>query len=313
LTVTAVGVWPGYAPGLLPRLPFILLYLWWLAELLRGIQLLGLSILSDTRVTLTARSTYLTLILAACAGHAVYQGNLWTLTVMAALIGMLNFSVWQKVRVDLPYLTEPVADPPPQLHLMHGMQALFFFFAGQGMVAQVSLVAGAAIGQALVLGYVVSGVIVSTITLWILARDKVVWLPRAKATLTNSLGAAGLGWALTVLMGWGWLTVLRSRGQLPAGMALGVPWIIALAVVAAPVVEEIIFRGLVYQGLRQTLTPLRAALLSSVLFTIVHPGLSAPCVFLLAMVNAVLLERTGRLWSCMLVHAGYNAVIVALQ
>ena len=313
LTVTAVGVWPGYAPGLLPRLPFILLYLWWLAEMLRGIQLLGLSILSDTRVSLTARSNYLTLILAACAGHAVYQGNLWTLTVMAALIGMLNFSVWQKVRADLPYLTEPVEDPPPRLHLMHGMQALFFFFVGQGLVAQVSLVAGMTLGQAVVLGYGVSGVIVSTITLWMLSRDKVVWLPQAKGSLRYALGVAGAGWALAVLMGWGWLTLLRSRGQLPAGMALGVPWTIALAVVAAPVVEEIIFRGWVYQGLRQTLTPLRATLLSSVLFTIVHPGLSAPCVFLLAMVNAILLERTGRLWPCMLVHAGYNAVIVALQ
>ena len=313
LSATALAVWPEYARGLLPRLPFILIYLWWLAEMLRGIQLLGLSILSDTRVTLTARSNYLTLILAGCAGHAVYQGNLWTLTVMAALIGMLNLSVWQKVRADLPYLTEPVEDPPPRLHLMHGMQALFFFFVGQGVVAGVSLAAGAPPGQAVVLGYVVSGGIVSALTLWMLARDKVAWRPRPHGTLTSALGGAGVGWALTVLMGWGWLTVLRSYGKVPAGMALDAGWIIALAVIAAPVVEEIIFRGLVYQGLRKTLTPLGAALLSSVLFTIVHPGLSAPCVFLLAMVNAVLLERTGRLWPCMLVHAGYNAVVVALQ
>lgn len=309
----AVVAWPEYAPRWLPRLPFMLIFLWWLAELLRGIQLLGLSILSDTRVTLTTRSTYLTLILAGSAGHAVFQGNLWTLTVMAALIGLLNLSVWQKVRAELPYLTEPVLAPPPRLHLMHGMQAIFFFFVGQNMVAAISLAAGLPIGQAVVLGYGVSGLVAGSLTVWLLARDKVKWRPQAKGPVGAALAGAGLGWAATVLMGWAWLTFLRKHGDLPAGLDLGRVWLVALAVLAAPVVEEILFRGLVYQGLRQTLTPLRAALLSSVLFTIVHPELSAPGVFLLAMVNAVLLERTGRLWPGILVHAGYNAVILTLQ
>ncbi len=313
LTALSLAAWPSLAPGLLLRLPFILLYLWMLAELLRGIQLLGLSILSDTRVALTARSNYLTLLVSASAGQAVYQGNLWTLTVMAVLIGMLNFSVWQKVRAELPYLTEPMENPPPRLHLMHGMMAVFFFFVGQTVAGVIATAAGASPGFALVLGYIAGGVVVGLLTVWLLRRAKVRWWPEATGSLAQTFSGLGLGWLLTSLMGWVWLMVLKTQDTLPTLGEVSRAGLFLLAVIAAPIVEEIIFRGLVYQGLRQSLKPLQAVLLSSLLFTIVHPGASAPCVFLLAVVNAALLERTGRLWACMLVHAGYNAVVLSLQ
>ena len=77
--------------------------------------------------------------------------------------------------------------------------------------------------------------------------------------------------------------------------------------------EEFIFRGLVFHGLRKTHGFLWSALWSSLFFTAVHPPLSSVAVFGLAAVNAYIMERTGRLWPCILLHAGYNAFVLWLQ
>jgi ABC-2 type transport system permease protein len=86
-----------------------------------------------------------------------------------------------------------------------------------------------------------------------------------------------------------------------------------VAVVAAPVVEEFLFRGILYRGLRRVCSAGWAVVLSALLFALVHPPGGAGAVFGMGLVAAVVLEKTGRLWAAMLVHGIYNGVAVALM
>ena len=86
-----------------------------------------------------------------------------------------------------------------------------------------------------------------------------------------------------------------------------------MLVVAAPLVEEYLFRGLVYRGLRRTTRPAVAVLASAAIFALVHPLLSMPPVFVMGLFAAVAFERTGRLVAPILVHAVYNAVVLWQQ
>ena len=87
----------------------------------------------------------------------------------------------------------------------------------------------------------------------------------------------------------------------------------ALAIIAAPVVEELFFRGFVMQGLTRHMTPVKAALLSSVLFALAHvrPVTYAP-IFLIGLVLAFVFLKTRSLPLAMAAHAIYNAIVVAV-
>jgi len=91
-------------------------------------------------------------------------------------------------------------------------------------------------------------------------------------------------------------------------------WIlIALAVVAAPLFEEFIFRGLVYRGLRRSFRTSTSVLASAVLFAIIHPPPSVLPVFVLGIATAISFERTGLLVAPIMAHATYNAVMLAVS
>jgi membrane protease YdiL (CAAX protease family) len=91
----------------------------------------------------------------------------------------------------------------------------------------------------------------------------------------------------------------------------GIAWIAVLAVVAAPLFEEFIFRGLIYRGMRRSSPPVAAVLLSAALFAIVHPPISVVPVFFLGVSAALALEFTGTLLAPVLVHVVYNAAVLA--
>jgi membrane protease YdiL (CAAX protease family) len=121
------------------------------------------------------------------------------------------------------------------------------------------------------------------------------------------------------LFGVGYLALLRLTHWLPgelltsAGPHLGAVWLFPLAVVAAPLCEEFIFRGLLFGGLRRSMGFLPAAALSAGLFAIVHPPVSIVPVFLLGLCTAFAYERGKGLLAPMLVHAVYNAAVLGFQ
>lgn len=81
----------------------------------------------------------------------------------------------------------------------------------------------------------------------------------------------------------------------------------------APVAEELAFRGLLYRGLRQLSRPLPAAVVSSLIFAVMHTHLAQGAWALgLGLLLAFAYEQTRSLLAPMLVHALFNAVPVAM-
>lgn len=95
----------------------------------------------------------------------------------------------------------------------------------------------------------------------------------------------------------------------------GTPVLLMLlvALVLAPLGEEMLMRGVVYPRLRFHMRPLAAAALSSAVFSLMHLNLvqiaaTVPLGFLLAAVY----EQTGRLTPGILMHAAFNVASVVV-
>lgn len=96
----------------------------------------------------------------------------------------------------------------------------------------------------------------------------------------------------------------------------GAPMILSLvvAVLAAPLVEEIAFRGFLFTALRSSLNAWGAAVLSAVIFAAVHPTIPGEFLPLIALgvVLAIVREKTGSLLPSMVCHATNNLVTLLL-
>jgi membrane protease YdiL (CAAX protease family) len=79
-------------------------------------------------------------------------------------------------------------------------------------------------------------------------------------------------------------------------------------VVAAPIVEELVFRGVLYRYLRGGLGVLLAVLLSALVFAVLHVVI--PPLFLMGIVLAALAQRTNSLLPGIVLHATNNGLIV---
>ena len=97
---------------------------------------------------------------------------------------------------------------------------------------------------------------------------------------------------------------------IPILSELSAPWLFAIgAVVVAPLVEEIFFRGFVFAGLRERYGWRNAGLLSAGFFAVVHlqPTSILP-IFILGFIFAYLYERSGSIWPAVLMHVSSNAL-----
>ena len=89
-------------------------------------------------------------------------------------------------------------------------------------------------------------------------------------------------------------------------------WVVPLGVIAAPIFEEFIFRGLIFGGLRRSFGVWPATLASAAVFAILHPPLAIVPVFVLGVCTALVYERTRSLLAPMIVHAVYNACVIGV-
>jgi membrane protease YdiL (CAAX protease family) len=95
-----------------------------------------------------------------------------------------------------------------------------------------------------------------------------------------------------------------------------IPIQILLIVVAAPVTEEICFRGMLFGGLREKLPRIAAALLCGLIFGALHAltGITAvPPLIVFGFLLALLYERTGSILPGMILHMLNNIVALASQ
>ncbi len=165
-------------------------------------------------------------------------------------------------------------------------------------------------------------------------RHRLLWAPdptRAPRTLValGLGGLVGLGWyvavdvisvfSLIVLTGFEPPEVQTEIAQAMAtpGAVMVATWL-AVAVIA-PLGEEIVFRGVLYLGLARSLGPVPAALLSSLVFALVHAqDTLAGTLFLggyafaFGLFACWLLHRFGSLWLPIGVHAGANVATLAI-
>jgi len=77
----------------------------------------------------------------------------------------------------------------------------------------------------------------------------------------------------------------------------------------APLVEEIIFRGFIFAGLRGRFGWKRSAIISAALFSLIHfqPTAILP-IFILGLIFAYLYHLSGSIWPAVIMHISTNAL-----
>ncbi|KQV51112.1 MULTISPECIES: CPBP family intramembrane glutamic endopeptidase [unclassified Duganella] len=236
------------------------------------------------------------------------------------LLAALALSLWQRARDSLPYLLDPTASPPPRVCASDGIMAAIMFFLLQLLAAGVLYLAGkpASLPTA-TLSFAISGALVYALARLLYWRSGTSGVPRLWLGEWKTAWRSATGWGLLMALpalagGVLWLSILRHFGAVPsAAPPVALMWLAPLAVLAAPVFEEFIFRGQVFGGLRRSLPAWQAMAASAALFAVIHPPLAMAPVFVLGLCTAIAAERSRSLLAPMLTHALYNAGMLAIQ
>jgi ABC-2 type transport system permease protein len=275
----------------------------------------------EVRTKLRPTYVYLYMMLAGLYTYAIFAGEWWQKIVVIVLSGLLSLALWQKARDELPYLLDPAAAPPARVSTSDGIIAAMLFFVVQGITLAIFMAAAHHLsGKAIVTAYSVAGATTFGLFRLVYWRSKTTGVPHILGPGVPRAAAWGIGAGLAAAAaGAAYLFALRrfdvlqdvmrdAQSELSANL-----WIYALAVIAAPIFEEFIFRGLIFAGLRRSLGALPAILCSAAVFAIVHPPASMIAVFGLGVCAAVAFDRSKMLLAPMIAHAIYNAAMLALQ
>lgn len=260
---------------------------------------------------------YLYMLLTGLYIAALSAGSLVQQLVFVVLSGALAVALWQKARDEIPYLLDPAASPPARVSAADGLMATMLFFVLQVLALLIVKGKGEASLPDITLAFGVAGAATYVLMRLVYWRSKASGVPRIGRG--RKLWHHGLtGAAVAAACGIGYTALLKHNGQLPPpAFALAQDWhwlwLVGLTVLAAPLCEEFIFRGLLQGGLRRSLPAWQAIIFSAALFAIVHPPLSMLPVLVLGLCTGWAYERSGTLAAPMLVHAGYNAAILACQ
>lgn len=272
----------------------------------------------DVRTRVRPTYVYLYMLLASFYTWSIYSSVWSQKLVVLVLTASLALALWQKARDALPYLLDPAAAPPARVSTADGLIAATAFFILQGIALlffeKVNM-------QAITIAFGIAGLTVYGLMRLVYWRSKAAGVPsilrgadfgvslRSAAIAAVVACAVGLAYTMAIQHTAAWMEIqkaaaatIRSRG-----------WILALTVVAAPLCEEFIFRGLIYGGLRRSMNAMPAMVMSAAVFAVVHPPLSMLPVFVLGLCTAWAYERSKTLLAPMLVHAAYNAAILGFQ
>jgi ABC-2 type transport system permease protein len=277
----------------------------------------------DQRRRIRPGWAWLYMLLAGLFSYAIYSKSWWDSLVIVVLTGALALSLWQRVSDRLPYLLDPGEKPPPRVSLSDGMIAALLFFVLQGLAFYVLITLqrkDAPLDRALLPAYAIAGALTFLALRLVYAATRAEGVPRYFGGHGPAWHAAAPLAAAGAVIAAGYVLLLRGSGFMQAEIAQsietlrGAPLALgALIIVVAPVVEEFLFRGLVFSGLRRSHGLLASAVLSAAIFAIVHPPASAAPVFLLGLLTAFAYERSGSLAAPVLVHAAFNASSFAMQ
>ena len=276
-------------------------------------------------------------------GIGLFMGN-W----QAALLGLtLNWvlagALWQSFRARLPYLFDPESQPevrPPTILssvlAILGMQELGILFS----IPFLLILGNDAAPFAMTVGYGVAGGAVCLVVWNYHAKHSVSLREilnidmHAAADAQISKRGALTNYAMALVIGvtLGTLAIFYTqflhsellRAFLPSisdaltksdQLLKNSPNVMIayslLAVGIAPWAEEFLFRGLTFRAMLAQWGFWPSLLLSTAFFTLLHPMLSWPMVFLLGASSAWLFVRTRTLLPCIALHFIYNTIVIA--
>jgi membrane protease YdiL (CAAX protease family) len=139
-------------------------------------------------------------------------------------------------------------------------------------------------------------------------------LRRFRLSALKWMGAAAGAYLLFAIA---YSTLIGEPKQKDVAEAFGaLPVQILLIVFAAPISEEVCFRGMLFGGLRERLPRLGAALISGLVFGGLHAttGLSAvPVLVVFGFILALLYEKTGSIIPGILLHMLNNSIALLGQ
>jgi membrane protease YdiL (CAAX protease family) len=332
-----------FATGLYFTPDFNWRLLWWFVVVMAGIPVYALIAVSlgvfasdphaqETQARVRPTYAYLYMMLSSLYIFALYAVS-WLQTVaIMILTASLALALWQKARDELPYLLDPAAAPPARVALSDGLIAATLFFVLQLIVGLVlrggrsgsGNGSGGAGLEDSVFAFVCAGATVYLLMRYLYWRHKTAGIPAilnaqqhgGKAAAARHAAITSLaGAAAACAFGTAYMWLLRDTAWWPARTpsAATLRLLLPLTVLAAPLFEEFIFRGLIFGGLRRLMGALPAAAGSAALFAIVHPPLAMVPVFVLGLCAAWAYERSKSLLAPMLVHAAYNALVLGVQ
>jgi membrane protease YdiL (CAAX protease family) len=275
----------------------------------------------EVRTRVRPTYAYLYMLLASFYTWSIYSDNWAQKLITMVLTASFALALWQKARDALPYLLDPAAAPPARVSTSDGLIAATAFFIMQGILVLVLADDAKAPGlDVITLAFGLSGLVVYALVRLIYWRSKTANVPVIwrGIRLGASLRDAAVAIAVSCAVAFAYLYALKHSSlasqlpSLPPGADTRV-WLFALTVLAAPLCEEFIFRGLIFGGLRRSMPAAQAIVISAAVFAAVHPALSLLPVFVVGLCTAWVYERSKTLLAPMLVHAAYNAAMVTAQ
>ncbi|MFO0789805.1 MAG: type II CAAX endopeptidase family protein [Pirellulales bacterium] len=319
----AIAFMPSEAGAILLHVPFLFASLWFLAELVFGLTALAASVTNEQTVRFR-RTAMLPALVISNLSIAIYSGSLWVQLGAFVTLVILNAAIRERQLVELAWLSEPVEAPPKQVYPMHAILAIISFEAIMGGISgallkypEVSAAANLAIS------YIAAAVVIALLCWeWMrrnglsTANANIVKHERPLRPIFFGLSASCFaGLAVTVV-----LSHFHLTHQLPANLTVQNlhstvydKWcLLVMWVVAAPLFEEWIVRGMLYRSLRRSWGVAASVALSAVLFATLHPAAGCVALVTLGVMTALAVEKTGRLWPSIVIHAGYNFMIWAL-
>jgi len=249
----------------------------------------------------------------------LFTPGVWPRLVSLLIFGALTGAVVHKGRIRVPYLLDPTEEPPRTLDASDGLLYIALFFFVQNVAGLLLVLEGVVPpGPIIVLSYFYGGLVTVVVSAYLLWRTGTsldenqpffnlqAWTSIPLYAIPVGALMAGIGLSYQWMIEWLPFVQVPERTTLP----MSANWLYLLALVGAPVFEEFLFRGLLFNGLKSSFTFWPAALLSAALFAVVHPPTSLVPVFLAGLATAWVFERTGNLLAPIGVHAIYNGVIV---
>ena len=260
---------------------------------------------------------YLFMTLSGLYVYAVVTPNLVQRVIFIVLALLLAFALWQKARDQLPYLLDPDASPPSRVSTSDGLIAAMVFFVLQAISLMIIAGSSAGItGVKVLIAFCIAGGLTYALMRWVYKRAGTLDVPRLwgepPRLLLPGIGAGLAAGAVALVYLYlinqaGWLRDAAAEQRSLVHMGW---WVLPLALIAAPIFEEFIFRGIVFGGLRRSFGLAPAAIASAAIFAVMHPALGMAPVFLLGIATAVVYDRSRSLLAPMLTHAAYNATAI---